>query len=188
MIAKGLDFPNVTLVGVLNADLSLYVPDFRAGERTLQLLTQVSGRAGRGDTLGEVLIQTHTPHHPVIVASRTLNLKKFISQDLTFREEMNYPPFSHIVLITIAGINEAVVINCINNFYNELSKITPKDVKILKPLPSPILKVKGLFRYQILLSSKYTAKITNPIKYILRHAKFPKEIKITVDVDALTLS
>ena len=188
MIAKGLDFPNVTLVGVLNADLSLYVPDFRAGERTLQLLTQVAGRAGRGDALGEVLIQTRTPHHPVIVASRTLNLKKFISQDLTFREEMNYPPFSHIVLITIAGINEDIVINCINNFYNELSKIIPKDVKILKPLPSPILKVKGLFRYQILLSSKYTAKITKPIKYILRHAKFPKEIKIIIDVDALTLS
>ena len=188
MIAKGLDFPNVTLVGVLNADLSLYVPDFRAGERTLQLLTQVAGRAGRGDALGEVLIQTHTPHHPAIVASRTLNLKKFISQDLSFREEMNYPPFSHIVLITIAGINEDIVINCINNFYNELSKIIPKDVKILKPVPSPILKVKGLFRYQILLSSKYTAKITKPINYILRHAKFPKEMKITVDVDAQNLS
>ena len=188
MIAKGLDFPNVTLVGVLNADLSLYFPDFRAGERTLQLLTQVSGRAGRGNILGEVLIQTYTPHHPAIEASRTLNLKGFISQDLKFREEMNYPPFSHIVLINISGPKEDIVVNCINSFYNELSKIIPKEVKILKPLPASILKIKGLFRYQILLSCKYTAKITKPVKYILKNAKFPKGIKIIIDVDALTLS
>lgn len=188
MIAKGLDFPNVTLVGVLNADLSLYIPDFRAGERTLQLLTQVSGRAGRGEMPGEVLIQTYTPNHPAIEATKKFNSEEFINQDMKFRKEMNYPPFSHIVLVTFAGPDENIVLNCINDFYNELNQIIPKSVKILKPVPSSMHKIRGMFRYQILLSCKFTAKITKPIKYVLENAKFPKNIKIVVDVDAVSLS
>ena len=101
MIAKGLDFPNVTLVGVLNADISIHVPDFRAGERTYQLLTQVAGRAGRGDIPGEVIIQTYNPKHPAIKAASKLDEDIYSINDLIFRKKMMYPPYSHLILVTL---------------------------------------------------------------------------------------
>jgi primosomal protein N' (replication factor Y) len=106
MIAKGLHFPNVTLVGIIYADLALHQPDFRAGERTFQLLTQVAGRAGRGDIEGEVFVQAFTPFHPAIQYARRHDFVGFYEQELEFREQLKYPPFSRIALLTLKGRNE----------------------------------------------------------------------------------
>jgi primosomal protein N' (replication factor Y) (superfamily II helicase) len=109
MIAKGLHFENVTLVGVIHADLSLHIPDFRAGERTFQLLTQVAGRAGRGDVEGEVFVQSFTPFHPAIQYARRHDYAGFYEQEIEFREQLNYPPASRIALLTFKGRNEEKV-------------------------------------------------------------------------------
>src|SRR5438067_3533625 len=106
MIAKGLHFPNVTLVGIINADLALHLPDFRAGERTFQLLTQVAGRAGRGEVEGDVLVQTYTPFHPAIQFARHHDFDGFWQQEIEFRKQSSFPPYTHMVLITIRSPNE----------------------------------------------------------------------------------
>jgi primosomal protein N' (replication factor Y) len=109
MIAKGLHFENVTLVGVIHADLSLHIPDFRAGERTFQLLTQVAGRAGRGDVEGEVFVQSFTPFHPAIQYARRHDYTGFYEQEIEFREQLNYPPASRLAMLTFKGRNEEKV-------------------------------------------------------------------------------
>ena len=106
MIAKGLHFPNVTLVGIIYADLALHQPDFRAGERTFQLLTQVAGRAGRGDVEGEVFVQAFTPFHPAIQFARRHDFTGFYEQEIEFREQLKYPPISRVALLTLKGRNE----------------------------------------------------------------------------------
>jgi primosomal protein N' (replication factor Y) len=187
MIAKGLDFPNVTLVGVLYADMSLNMPDFRAGERTFQLLTQVAGRAGRGEKAGEVIVQAYTPHHPAIQAARRLDYTGFCDQDLEFRRELSYPPFSHLVLLTFKGGNEMEVMQATDGFFQALEKILPSSVRHSPPLPAPLARAKGLWRYQIMLRCEHTVKMTRPIRHVLATFKMPKSVTCTVDVDALSL-
>jgi primosomal protein N' (replication factor Y) len=109
MIAKGLHFPNVTLVGIVYADLSLHIPDFRAGERTFQLLTQVAGRAGRGDVEGEVIVQAYTPFHPAIQYARRHDYAGFYEQEIEYREQLKYPPIARIALLVVKGRNEEKV-------------------------------------------------------------------------------
>ena len=187
MIAKGLDFPNVTLVGVLHADMSLNMPDFRAGERTFQLLTQVAGRAGRGEKAGEVIVQAYTPHHPAIQAARRLDYTGFCDQDLEFRRELSYPPFSHLVLLTFKGESELEVMQAADGFFQSLEKILPPSVKHSPPLPAPLARAKGHYRYQIMLRCEHTVKMTRPIRHVLASLKMPKGVTCTVDVDALSL-
>ncbi len=124
MIAKGLHFPNVTLVGIIYADLSLHVPDFRAGERTFQLLTQVSGRAGRGDVEGEVFVQAFTPFHPAIQFARRHDFAGFYEQEIEFREQLKYPPVSRVALLTIKGRSEDKVKFSAEHLRKELEKVT----------------------------------------------------------------
>ena len=187
MIAKGLDFPNVTLVGVLNADIQLHVPDFRAGERSYQLLTQVAGRAGRGDVPGEVLIQTYTPHHPAIEAAQKMDASIYLEQDLLFRKQMNYPPYAHLVLITFKGVVEAEVASHIEGFMTRLSPLLPETVQVAPPMPAPLARAKGFYRYQVMLRCEHTVKMTKPIKHALAKIRLPKGIRVTVDVDATSL-
>ncbi len=187
MIAKGLDFPNVTLVGILHADLSLHVPDFRAGERTFQLLAQVAGRAGRGDVPGEVMVQAYTPHHPAIEAARTLNYRGFSERDLAFRKEMSYPPFAHLVLLTFKGRVEANVVQTIETFAKRLEGILPASVQMTPPMPAPLSRAKGSYRYQLMLRCEHTVRITKSIRHILANARWPKDIVAIVDVDAVSL-
>jgi len=187
MIAKGLDFPNVTLVGVLYADMSLHMPDFRAGERTFQLLTQVAGRAGRGEKAGEVIVQAYTPHHPAIQAARNLDYDGFCSQDLEFRKELSYPPFSHLVLLTFKGESEAEVVKTADGFSRRLEKILPKSVTHSPPVPAPLARAKGHYRYHIMLRCKHTVRMTKPIRHVQATFKMPKTVTCTVDVDALSL-
>jgi primosomal protein N' (replication factor Y) len=124
MIAKGLHFPNVTLVGIIYADLALHQPDFRAGERTFQLLTQVSGRAGRGDVEGEVFVQAFTPFHPAIQFARRHDFVGFYEQEMEFREQLKYPPVSRVALLTLKGRNEEKVKFSAEHVRNELAKLT----------------------------------------------------------------
>jgi primosomal protein N' (replication factor Y) (superfamily II helicase) len=122
MIAKGLHFPNVTLVGIIYADLALHQPDFRAGERTFQLLTQVAGRAGRGDVEGEVFVQAFAPFHPAIQYARRHDFNGFYEQEIEFREQLKYPPVSRVALLTLKGRNEEKVKFSAEHLKRELEK------------------------------------------------------------------
>jgi len=126
MIAKGLHFPNVTLVGIIYADSALHQPDFRAGERTFQLLTQVAGRAGRGDVEGEVFVQAFTPFHPAIQFARRHDFQGFYDQEMEFREPLKYPPAARVALLTLKGRNEDKVKFSADHLKRELEKITGK--------------------------------------------------------------
>jgi primosomal protein N' (replication factor Y) len=123
MIAKGLHFPNVTLVGIIYADMALHQPDFRAGERTFQLLTQVAGRAGRGDVEGEVFVQAFTPFHPAIQYARRHDFLGFYEQEIEFRKQLNYPPFSRVALLTLRGHNEDKVKFSAEHVRKELERL-----------------------------------------------------------------
>jgi primosomal protein N' (replication factor Y) len=187
MIAKGLHFPNVTLVGVVLADLSLHIPDFRAGERTFQLLTQVAGRAGRGDISGEVLVQTYTPFHTVIQMARRLDYEGFVDQELEFRKELGYPPFGHLVCITMRGASEEKVAFSAQSLYKALKPELDERVFIGESGPAPLARAKGHFRYQILLRAPATKLMTEPLRKLLDTFRWPDKVTCTVDVDALSL-
>ena len=135
MIAKGLHFPNVTLVGIIYADLALHQPDFRAGERTFQLLTQVAGRAGRGDIEGEVFVQAFTPFHPAIQFARRHDFAGFYEQEIEFREQLKYPPVSRVALLTLKGRNEDKVKLSAEHLRREVEKALAevKDLVIAGP-------------------------------------------------------
>ena len=141
MIAKGLHFPNVTLVGIIYADLALHQPDFRAGERTFQLLTQVAGRAGRGDVEGEVFVQAFTPFHPAIQYARRHDFAGFYEQEMEFREQLKYPPFSRVALLTLKGRNEEKV-----KFSAEHLKRESLESKVRSPKSQTLRGHNGLGR------------------------------------------
>jgi primosomal protein N' (replication factor Y) len=187
MIAKGLHFPNVTLVGVIYADVSLHMPDFRAGERTFQLLAQVSGRAGRGDIPGEVIVQTFTPHHPAIQMARRLAFDEFCDQEYEARLELSYPPITHLVCITLRGKYEEKVIACSNQLARKLRPRLESRVIISDPVAAPIARAKQQYRYQLMLRCASTRAMTAPLRKALAELKFPRDITCTVDVDALSL-
>ncbi|MFH0953070.1 MAG: primosomal protein N' [Verrucomicrobiota bacterium] len=187
MIAKGLHFPNVTLVGVVFADLSLHMPDFRAAERTFQLLTQVAGRAGRGEVTGEVIVQTYTPHHPAVQAARRLDYDGFFDQEIEFRRELTYPPFAHLVCVNLRGPVEERVAFAGNAFAKVLAPALSKDVLLAGPAPAPLARAKGQYRYQIMLRAPRTNSITAPLKKVLKDFKWPDDVTCAVDVDALSL-
>src|SRR5438093_4941158 len=127
MIAKGLHFPNVTLVGIIYADMALHQPDFRAGERTFQLLTQVAGRAGRGDVEGEVFVQAFTPFHPAIQYARRHDFAGFYEQEMEIRRQLKYPPLGRIALLTLKGSNEDKVQLSADHVRHEIEKHTTEQ-------------------------------------------------------------
>ena len=187
MIAKGHHFPGVTLVGVINADLALHMPDFRAAERTFQLLIQVAGRAGRGETPGEVIIQTFTPEHPAIEAARTLNYDGFLEQELAQRQELNYPPFSRMMCITIENPDETAASSQAESFLNHLRAYLPQEVSITGPSPAPLARVKGRFRHQIMLRSKSPWAIQKAFKAATNGLRLPRKMTLTADMDAFSM-
>ncbi|MCE9615040.1 MAG: primosomal protein N' [Lentisphaerae bacterium] len=187
MIAKGLDFPNVTLVGVVQADLSLHLPDFRAGERTYQLLAQVAGRAGRGFAPGEVIIQTYTPHHPALQAVRRNDYAGFCDQELEFRRELGYPPYARLTCVTLRGTVEARVSFYATLLHEKLTPLLPGTVRLSDPCPAPIARVKRFFRFQLMLHSPAAGAIAAPLREVLRAHPPPADIKVSIDVDAMSL-
>lgn len=187
MIAKGLDFKDVTLVGVIAADLSLNLPDFRSSERTYQLITQVSGRAGRGQKSGEVIVQTYNPEDYSIKCAASNDYYKFYEEEMKIRREMDYPPFSNIFLINMSSKNENILIKNIQNVGIFLKNVFEKDdkIKVLGPCPCVISKIKELFRWQIMLKGKIDLNTAQNIKKtvynLIKDAN--KDIKISIDVN-----
>ena len=152
MIAKGLDFENVTLVGIIDADTGLYLPDFRVGERTFQLVYQVSGRSGRGKKSGEVVIQTSNPDNPAIQSAAALDIKKYYNICLNERKALLYPPFSWMAKVEFSGKKQVEVEKQAEDFLKNLQEV-PRDIKILGPAPCPIERIRGNYRYQIIFKS-----------------------------------
>ncbi len=187
MIAKGLHFPNVTLVGIVNADLGLHVPDFRAGERTFQLLTQVAGRAGRGEMEGEVLVQTFTPSSPSIQFARHHDFDGFIEQELEFRERFGFPPFSRMVLITVrARMRERAEFTA-QTLVRRLKEHTPPGAMIGEAAPSPLEKARGFHRFQIALRGPAARPLARAIQQTLAQLPLPEDVFVAVDVDPVQL-
>jgi primosomal protein N' (replication factor Y) len=187
MIAKGHHFPGVTLVGVVNADLGLHLPDFRAGERTFQLLVQVAGRAGRGEIPGEVIVQTFTPEHPAIQAARALDYGGFLDQELAQRRELGYPPFTRLMCLTLEGPDEAAVATQADVLAARLRQALPAGVILAGPAPAALARVKGRYRYQVILRAASASALNAPVKSVLRQLRMPRKVALAVDMDALSL-
>ena len=190
MIAKGLHFPNVTLVGIIYADLALHQPDFRAGERTFQLLTQVAGRAGRGDIEGEVFVQAFTPFHPAIQFARRHDFEGFYEQELEFREQLKYPPIGRIALLTLKGRNEEKVKFSADYLKVELEKTVGdiKDLVIAGPAPAPLVKAETYYRYHIMLRAQRMTSLSQRLALLLRSLTLPEDVTLAVDIDPVNLA
>src|SRR5436190_5224420 len=187
MIAKGLHFPNVTLVGIINADLALHMPDFRAGERTFQLLTQVAGRAGRGDTPGEVFVQTYTPFSPSIQFARHHDFAGYFQQELEFRERCDFPPFKHAVLITVRSEHEARAQFSAETITRRLKEALPAEFILSEPSPAPLEKLQGHFRFHILMRGEAIVRLSRIVRETLDKLPLPEDVLASVDVDPYQL-
>ena len=190
MIAKGLHFPRVTLVGIVYADTSLHLADFRAGERTFQLLTQVAGRAGRGDVEGEVVVQTFSPVHPAIQFARRHDFVGYFEAEMEFREQLLYPPFTRAALLTIRGRNEDKVKFSADHIKRELEKLIPKlpDLVIAGPAPAPLLRAENFYRHQIMLRLGQMSALSRHLALIDAQLTWPDDVTLTIDIDPVNLS
>src|SRR3954447_17761423 len=187
MIAKGLHFPNVTLVGIINADLGLHLPDFRAGERTFQLLTQVSGRAGRGEVPGEVFVQTYTPFSPSIQFARHHDFQGYFEQELEFRERCDFPPFKHAVLITVRSNHEGRAKLSAETLVRRLKEAIGAEFMVSDATPAPLEKLQGQFRFHILLRGEAIMRLSRLVRETLEKLPLPEDVLATVDVDPYQL-
>ncbi|WP_338956983.1 primosomal protein N' [Fusobacterium nucleatum] len=185
IIAKGLHFPNVTLVGVINSDIILNFPDFRSGEKTFQLLTQVSGRAGRGDKKGKVIIQTYEPENNVIKDSKEENYDLFYEKEISSRKIFSYPPFSKILNIGFSSEDEARLLDISKKFYDEIKS---QDIELYGPMPSMVYKVQKRFRMNIFVkgSKKKIDKFKLFLKKKLNEFNDTK-VRIVVDIDPINM-
>ena len=169
MIAKGLDFPNITLVGVLSADTMLHLPDFRSSEKTFQLLTQVSGRAGRHELAGEVVIQTYSPEHYSIELASQQDFDQFYQKEMMIRKIHQYPPFYYLALITVSHEELMKVVDVTEKISVTLSSRLSKGAHILGPVACPIPRINNKYRYQCIVKYKKEPKLTQTLKMILDH-------------------
>ncbi|MBU5246243.1 primosomal protein N' [Bacillus halotolerans] len=186
MIAKGLDFPNVTLVGVLSADTTLHIPDFRSAEKTFQLLTQVSGRAGRHEKPGNVIIQTYTPSHYSIQLTKTHDYETFYQHEMAHRREQSYPPYYYLALVTVSHEEVAKAAVTAEKIAHFLKANCGADTKILGPSVSPIARIKDRYRYQCVIKYKQETQISALLKKILEHYKREieqKHVMISIDMN-----
>ena len=186
MVTKGFDFPMVTLVGIIVADLQLYLPDFRAAERTFQLLTQVAGRAGRGERAGEVILQTYDPDHPTLRCAAAQDFEAFYEHEAAERKELRYPPFGHLVEIEIRGSKVERVLRESERLRDALLRLARGiDVELLGPAPKPISRIKGAERWHILIRSGSRKTLHGFLQRALPaiRDRRPSGIRVTVDVD-----
>lgn len=188
MVAKGLDFPNVSLVGIIDADAILNLPDFRGGERCFQLLVQAAGRAGRGDKPGEVVIQTFNPDHPVIKMAAAQDYPGFYGYEIQLRQALNYPPFTQILRIVFSGDNDEQARSAaegISGFIERIIDASEEDVNVLGPAPCPIHKIRNRFRYQMLVKCQSLELLRSIACYILSQGQ-PKHVKMDLDLNPVT--
>ncbi|RMG01613.1 MAG: primosomal protein N' [Planctomycetota bacterium] len=190
MIAKGLDFPSVTLVGVINADTALHLPDFRAAERTFQLVTQVAGRSGRGSRGGRVLVQTYNPDHPAIQAAARHDYETFVKNELPLRRALGFPPFSHVIRFIVRGEVpdqvQATAAELTRRFREACEQVENEQyrqsIRILGPAPAPIAKLRGKYRYHVQVMGVLSA-IHQAARAAIRGFRNPDGVDWVVDVD-----
>lgn len=192
MIAKGLDNPNVTLVGVISADASFNLPDFRASERGFQLLTQVAGRAGRGEFTGRVFFQTYNPDFYALESAKSQNYPEFYKTEIAAREEFDYPPFSQMIRLIISSINNFRAEKSAQEIAMRLCLMIEKygiseRLEVLGPTPCVIERINGYYRFQIIIKNKLEEKGHNFISSFLNKITMPKDIKLAIDVDPLDI-
>lgn len=185
MIAKGLDFPDVTLVGVLNADTGLSLPDFRASERTFQLLTQVSGRAGRADKAGEVIIQTFNPDHYAIQLAGKQDYEGFFVREMQVRHQNDYPPYFYTIQLTAGGPKEAQVLRVLTKVRGELTRILSPQARLLGPTPQMVTRVNNRYYYQLIIKYKQEPQLQAYLQELaLRTQRLSRQqIQLTIDRD-----
>lgn len=190
MIAKGLDFPNVTLVGVINADTALHFPDFRAAERTFQLVTQVAGRTGRGDRGGHVMVQTFSPEHPALQAAVRHDYETFASQELSIRQQFQYPPTAAMMRIIIRGPVEADAEAFADDVAARLQsacEAAGAEIRIVGPAPAPIAKLQTKYRFHALLQGRDRDAMYAILRSVTADLKSTPDIQWIVDVDPVNL-
>lgn len=192
MIAKGLDNPNVTLVGVISADASFNLPDFRASERGFQLLTQVAGRAGRGQFEGSVYFQTYNPEYYALASAKSQNYEEFFETEIAARAEFDYPPFSQIIRLVISSINNFRAEKSAQEIAMRLGLMIDKygiseRLEVLGPTPCVIERINSFYRFQILIKNKLDEKGHNFISSFLNKITMPNDIKMSIDVDPLDI-
>jgi len=187
MIAKGLDYPEVTLVGVIAADVTLNLPDFRAGERTYQLLEQVAGRAGRGVDEGSVVIQTYSPEHPAILAAATHDPRAFFAEESSVRRELGYPPFGRLANVLVWGRDRAAVARSAEQVADQLRDSVEPDWVVLGPSPSPLARLKGVWRWHVLIKAPEGTEMSTAIAGALAAVKRTAEVSVAADMDPLDL-
>ena len=186
MVVKGHHFPNVTLVGVIAADSSLNIDDYRANERTFQILTQVAGRAGREQLDGKVIIQTYNPDNFSIICAQKQDYKMFYNTEIALREQLKYPPFCDIILIGFNSLNEKEIIEASTRVYNYLkARLGKQEFYVLKPMPSPIDKIQNRFRWRIIIKGNMTESANSVINTCLKkfYDSNYKNTRISVDVN-----
>jgi primosomal protein N' (replication factor Y) len=190
MIAKGLDFPNVTLVGVINADTALHLPDFRAAERTFQLVTQVAGRTGRGPKGGRVLVQTFNPDHAAIRAAVRHDFAAFAAGELPLREMFRYPPFASMIRLVIRGPIEAEAAEFAGQLAERLRDALgaeQAETRVLGPAPAPFARLRGKFRFQIQMQGPDGAALRAAVRRATAGLRAPKDVQWMADVDPLDM-
>ncbi len=190
MIAKGLDFPNVTLVGVINADTALHLPDFRAAERTFHLVTQVAGRTGRGDKGGRVLVQTYNPEHPAIQAAVRHDYETFAAGEMPIRKMFSYPPFASMVRLVVRGPTEPSAGQFADRLAERLTMALESrraGARVLGPAPCPFTKLRGKYRFQIQLQGPDGEALRHSVQQATADLKSPEDVQWTVDVDPLDM-
>ena len=188
MIAKGLDFPKVTLVGVIDADLPLRMEDFRASERAFQMLVQVSGRSGRGNRAGEVFVQTYAPHSPSIQYARKADLEGFVDEELAMRKEFNYPPYRHLIRHLFRSRSEAKVEFYINKWTKLVNDSNFEEITVKGPAPAPIEKMNGYYRYHLFYFTHSVRTALEKLGKIRKTFPLDPEVHDVLDVDAHQIS
>ncbi len=187
MIAKGLDFPLVTLVGVLNSDASLNIPDFRSGERTFQLLNQIAGRAGRGSLPGEVIIQGFNIDHYSIVTSCNNDYINFYEEEMRLRKTLKYPPYYNICLIKISGKDDDYLNNEANKIRKYLDLNLSKNVDVFGPSFSSIPKINNIFYMQLIIKYKKSSEIIDKVNYLIKNYQNNNKVNLEIDLNPIKI-
>jgi primosomal protein N' (replication factor Y) len=192
MIAKGLDFPNVTLVGVVDADTGLHLPDFRAAERTFQLIAQVAGRAGRGPRGGEVIVQTRTPAHPALAHAVHHDFVGFAAHELAARRSPPYPPEVDLARLVLSATGERMAADAavtVGEWLGQVIAAQRLPVEVVGPAPAPLARIKGRWRWHLLLRSREAGRLGALLRYAARRAPHARAgpVRLIMDRDPVSL-
>lgn len=186
MLTKGIDLPQVTLVGIVAADGLLHFANYRASERTFQMLTQVAGRCGRGDRSGRVILQTYSPEDPVIQAVQQYDYERFVHAELSQRVSLRYPPYEHLILLRFSSPHPIAVQQTAEQVANILAAQLPTEIETLGPAPATILRVANRYRWQFLLKVPFHLKPSLPNLEDLKRL-CPSQVSMTIDVDPMMI-